>query len=228
MDILYQRGRATGAEIHEALPDAPTYSAVRAKLRVLEEKGHVRHEEEALRYVYLPTVARDIGAQIGAAPHGVHFFCGQRGRNGGGAAGSFGGQSGARGSGANFPNDRDGEETRRRTMTWADFVVRGHAGAGGWICGVVRFRAGVCGGTAFDLDGRICGAAGSAGGVAAGAEGGGCGTGRRRPRAASGGARVPQPGFARVGSCGSSGAARMRAGPIRAGRIWLACTSADY
>ena len=49
MDILYQRGRATGAEIHLALPDAPTYSAVRAKLRVLEEKGHVRHQEEALR-----------------------------------------------------------------------------------------------------------------------------------------------------------------------------------
>lgn len=59
MDILYARGRATAAEIHEAMPDRPTYSAVRAKLRVLEEKGHVRHEEEALRYVYLPTMARD-------------------------------------------------------------------------------------------------------------------------------------------------------------------------
>ena len=65
MDILYQRGRATGAEIHQALPDAPSYSAVRAKLRVLEEKGHVRHQEEALRYVYLPVVARDLPA---AAP----------------------------------------------------------------------------------------------------------------------------------------------------------------
>ena len=95
MDILYQRGRATGAEIHEALPDAPTYSAVRAKLRVLEEKGHVRHEEEALRYVYLPTVARDIGAQVGAAPHGVHVLRGQRGGDRGGAAGSFRGESGA-------------------------------------------------------------------------------------------------------------------------------------
>lgn len=59
MDILYARGRATAAEIHDALPDRPTYSAVRAKLRVLEEKGHVRHEEESLRYVYLPTVPRD-------------------------------------------------------------------------------------------------------------------------------------------------------------------------
>jgi BlaI family penicillinase repressor len=59
MDILYQRGRASASEIHEALPEPPTYSAVRAKLRVLEEKGHVRHEEESLHYVYLPTVARE-------------------------------------------------------------------------------------------------------------------------------------------------------------------------
>ena len=59
MDILYQRKRATASEILEAMPDPPTYSAVRAKLRVLEEKGHIRHEEEALRYVYLPVVARD-------------------------------------------------------------------------------------------------------------------------------------------------------------------------
>ena len=73
MDILYQRGRATGAEIHAALPDAPTYSAVRAKLRVLEEKGHVRHEEEALRYVYLPVVARD-SARKSALRHMVSTF----------------------------------------------------------------------------------------------------------------------------------------------------------
>ena len=73
MDILYQRGRATGAEIHEALPEAPTYSAVRAKLRVLEEKGHVRHEEQALRYVYLPVVARD-SARKSALRHMVSTF----------------------------------------------------------------------------------------------------------------------------------------------------------
>jgi predicted transcriptional regulator len=59
MDILYRTGRASASEIHQALPDPPTYSAVRAKLRVLEEKGHVRHEEESLHYVYLPTVGRD-------------------------------------------------------------------------------------------------------------------------------------------------------------------------
>jgi BlaI family penicillinase repressor len=75
MDILYQKVRATAAEIHEALPDAPTYSAVRAKLRVLEEKGHIRHEEEALRYVYLPVVARD-SARRSALRHMVSTFFG--------------------------------------------------------------------------------------------------------------------------------------------------------
>ena|SRR5579863_3755437 len=63
MDVLYRRGRATASEIHQELPDAPTYSAVRAKLRVLEEKGHIRHEEQALRYVYLPLVSRDRAKQ---------------------------------------------------------------------------------------------------------------------------------------------------------------------
>jgi BlaI family transcriptional regulator, penicillinase repressor len=63
MDILYRQGRATASEIHQALPDPPSYSAVRAKLRVLEEKGHIRHEEQALRYVYLPLVTRDRAKQ---------------------------------------------------------------------------------------------------------------------------------------------------------------------
>jgi BlaI family transcriptional regulator, penicillinase repressor len=73
MDILYQRGRATAAEIHEEVPEPPTYSAVRAKLRVLEEKGHVRHEEEALRYVYLPTLPRET-ARRSALRHMVATF----------------------------------------------------------------------------------------------------------------------------------------------------------
>jgi BlaI family transcriptional regulator, penicillinase repressor len=73
MDILYQRGRASASEIHEALPDAPTYSAVRAKLHVLEEKGHIRHEEEALRYVYVPTLPRDT-ARKSALRHLVSTF----------------------------------------------------------------------------------------------------------------------------------------------------------
>ena len=54
MDILHRRGRATVAEVLSELTGEPAYSTVRAQLRVLEEKGHVRHEEEQLRYVYLP------------------------------------------------------------------------------------------------------------------------------------------------------------------------------
>src|ERR1700747_300743 len=73
MDILYQKARATAAEIHAALPDAPSYSAVRAKLRVLEEKGHIRHEEEALRYVYIPTLPRD-RAKRSALSHMLETF----------------------------------------------------------------------------------------------------------------------------------------------------------
>jgi len=75
MDVLYQKGRATASEIHAGIPDPPTYSAVRAKLRVLEEKGHVRHQEEALRYVYLPVVARD-SARRSALRHMVATFFG--------------------------------------------------------------------------------------------------------------------------------------------------------
>ena len=73
MDILYQRGRATAADIREALPDPPSYSAVRALLRVLEDKGHVRHEEEALRYVFLPTVPRE-AAKRSALRHMLTTF----------------------------------------------------------------------------------------------------------------------------------------------------------
>jgi BlaI family transcriptional regulator, penicillinase repressor len=59
MDIVYGRGSATAVEIHEALPDPPTFSATRAVIRTLEEKGHLRHEEQGLRYVYLPVVPAD-------------------------------------------------------------------------------------------------------------------------------------------------------------------------
>ena len=53
MDILFRRGRATAAEVMAELPGDPSYSTVRTQLRVLEEKGHARHEEEGLRYVYM-------------------------------------------------------------------------------------------------------------------------------------------------------------------------------
>ena len=58
MDILFRRGRATAAEVMEELPADTTYSTVRTQLRVLEEKGHVRHEQDGQRYVYSPAVAR--------------------------------------------------------------------------------------------------------------------------------------------------------------------------
>ena len=54
MDVIYKLEKATAAEIHERLPEQPTYSTVRAKLRVLEEKGIVSHEEQGPRYVYRP------------------------------------------------------------------------------------------------------------------------------------------------------------------------------
>lgn len=59
LEILYQRGKASVSDVLEAMEDAPSYSAVRTLLRVLEEKGHVRHRAEGLRYVYTPTVARE-------------------------------------------------------------------------------------------------------------------------------------------------------------------------
>jgi predicted transcriptional regulator len=58
MDILYRLGRATANEVMEALPGEPNYSTVRTQLRVLESKGHITHEEEGLRYVYMPTIPR--------------------------------------------------------------------------------------------------------------------------------------------------------------------------
>jgi len=73
VDILYTQGRATAAEVLSALPDPPSYSAVRAMLRILEEKGHVRHEQDGPRYVYLPTVARD-NAKKSALRHVLRTF----------------------------------------------------------------------------------------------------------------------------------------------------------
>ena len=73
MDILYRRGRATAAEVLEDLPGDTNYSTVRTQLRVLEEKGHVRHEEEGLRYVYMASVSRT-AARKSALRHVVQTF----------------------------------------------------------------------------------------------------------------------------------------------------------
>lgn len=59
LDILYAKGSATAAEVKETLPDPPSYSAVRALLRILEEKGHAKHETQGTRYVYVPSVPRE-------------------------------------------------------------------------------------------------------------------------------------------------------------------------
>src|SRR5256712_14218824 len=73
MDILYRRGRAAASDVMEELPGGPSYSTVRTQLRVLEEKGHVRHEEEGLRYVYVPAVPRH-AARKSALRHLVNTF----------------------------------------------------------------------------------------------------------------------------------------------------------
>ena len=73
LDILYQRGQATAADVQNALPEPPSYSAVRALLRILEDKGHVRHQQDGPRYVYLPTVARE-NAKRSALRHVLRTF----------------------------------------------------------------------------------------------------------------------------------------------------------
>jgi BlaI family transcriptional regulator, penicillinase repressor len=73
MDSVYRRGKATAAEVLSDLPDPPSYSAVRTMLRLLEDKGHLRHEQDGPRYVYVPTVARE-NARLSALQHLVSTF----------------------------------------------------------------------------------------------------------------------------------------------------------
>ena len=73
MDILYRRGRAAAGEVMADLPGEPSYSTVRTQLRVLEEKGHVVHEEDGPRYVYAPAVPRH-AARRSALRHLVNTF----------------------------------------------------------------------------------------------------------------------------------------------------------
>jgi predicted transcriptional regulator len=76
MDVLYRRGRATAAEILAELPDPPSNSAVRAMLRVLEDKKHIRHEAQDLRYVYLPVIPLQKARKSAAAHLLATFFDG--------------------------------------------------------------------------------------------------------------------------------------------------------
>ena len=73
MDILFRLGRATASDVMTELPGNPSYSTVRTQLRVLEAKGHVRHEEEGLRYVYMPSLRRQ-AARKSAVRHLVETF----------------------------------------------------------------------------------------------------------------------------------------------------------
>ena len=75
MDIVYRSGSATASEVLEQLPDPPSYSAVRTTLRILEDKGLLKHEQDGKRYVYKPRVARD-KARKGAMDHLVSTFFG--------------------------------------------------------------------------------------------------------------------------------------------------------
>ena len=75
MDVLFRLGRATANEVLETMPDPPSYSAVRAHLRTLEDKGHVKHEAQDLRYVYIPTM-RPEQARSSAVTHLVDTFFG--------------------------------------------------------------------------------------------------------------------------------------------------------
>jgi predicted transcriptional regulator len=73
MDVLYRKGSASAAEVLDNMPDPPSYSAVRALLRILEQKGHVRHEESEGKYVFMPTVSRE-RAKRSAIRHVVQTF----------------------------------------------------------------------------------------------------------------------------------------------------------
>lgn len=75
MDVIYSQGRATAAEVREGIANAPSYSAVRALLRLLEEKGHIRHEQDGPRYVYVPTTPK-VAAGKSALSHLVQTFFG--------------------------------------------------------------------------------------------------------------------------------------------------------
>jgi BlaI family penicillinase repressor len=75
MDVLYRKGRATAADVLASIPDPPGYSAVRALLRILEQKGHIRHEESQGKYVFIPTMHRE-NAKRSAIRHLVQTFFG--------------------------------------------------------------------------------------------------------------------------------------------------------
>ncbi len=80
MDVLVQHGKATAAEVRAGMPNPPSYSAVRAQLRILEDKGHIKHEQDGPRYLYCPTLTKE-RATRSALNHLVDtFFNGSAGQ----------------------------------------------------------------------------------------------------------------------------------------------------
>ncbi len=80
MDVVFRRGSATAAQIRAEMPDPPSYSAVRAALRVLEQKGHLRHERRSHHYVFWPTVSRRSAQRAAARRLLTTFFEGSTSR----------------------------------------------------------------------------------------------------------------------------------------------------
>lgn len=78
MDVLHAKGRATAAEILESIPSPPSYSAVRALLKILEKKGHIKHSRDGARYVYLPRTSQEV-ARRSALDRVISFFQGSVG-----------------------------------------------------------------------------------------------------------------------------------------------------
>ncbi len=76
MEVVYELGRATAADVRERMPDPPSYSAVRAMLRILEEKGHIVHEQDGPRYVFLPIVPREEASETALRRLVRTFFAG--------------------------------------------------------------------------------------------------------------------------------------------------------
>ncbi len=76
MEVVYELGRATAADVRERMPDPPSYSAVRAMLRILEDKGHIVHEQDGPRYVFLPIVPREEASETALRRLVRTFFAG--------------------------------------------------------------------------------------------------------------------------------------------------------
>jgi predicted transcriptional regulator len=110
MEILYRGGKASVSEVMEGMDDAPGYSAVRAMMRVLEDKGHVKHRAEGLKYVYVPVVTREKAKRSAVKTPAGHVL--QRGAGPGSrrAAGRLFQSPHEGGIGSHGGNDREGQE----------------------------------------------------------------------------------------------------------------------